>query len=100
MPSFTSWEEFEDGGGEEMRRGMAKNLQRVGIFRGEDGEPGVVIERTREIDELAIGAGDEGFAGESVGDVARDFGGGGATRDLASGAVGQGDADGVHFLGW
>ena len=90
---------LEDGGGKQVRRGVAKNLQRVGIFRGEDGEPGVVIERTREIDELAIGAGDEGFAGESVRDVARDFGGGGAGGDLARGAVGQGDADGVHDLG-
>ena len=56
------------------------------------------FQRAREVDELAIGAGDEGFAGETVRDVARDFGGGGAARDLARGAVGQGDADGFHFI--
>ena len=38
-----------------MRRGMAEDVERVGIFVGEDLELDVVFERAAQIDEFAIG---------------------------------------------
>ena len=36
---------FQHGGCEQMRGGMTEHLQRIRIFRGEDGNLGVVLER-------------------------------------------------------
>ena len=88
--------EFEHGGGEQMRGGMAEYLHRVGIFRGEDGELGVVVERARKIDEFAVGARYQRFLGEARRDLLRDFGGGGAAGHFASCAVRQCDLYGSH----
>ena len=56
---------FEHRGGEQMRGRMAKHLDSVGIFCGEDGELGVVVERARKIDQFAIGARDQSFLREA-----------------------------------
>ena len=94
--------EFQHGGGEKMRGGVAKHLNRVGILRGEDRKPSVVVERARKVDQLAvlsilaIGARDQGFLGEARRDLAGDFGGGGAAGHLASCAVRQSNLYGSH----
>ena len=91
--------EFEHGGGEQMRGGVAKHLHRVGILRGEDRKLGVVVERARKIDQLsslAIGARDQRFLGEARRNLAGDFGGGGAAGHFASCAVRQSDLYGSH----
>ena len=46
--------ELHHRGGEQMRCGMAKDVERVGIFFGEDLQLDVVIERAAQIDQLAI----------------------------------------------
>ena len=89
-------EKFEHGGGQQMRRRMAEHLQRVGILRGEDRERGVALERARKIHQLAIGARDQRFLGQAVRNFCGDFGGRGAARALARGAVGQSDLNGFH----
>ena len=79
-----------------MRGGVPKNLQGVGIFGGEDRELGVVVQRTRKVDEFAVGARHQRFLGETRRNLMGDFGGGGSAGYFASGAVGQSDLDRVH----
>ena len=73
---------LEHGGGEQMRRGMAEHLHRVGIFRGQDRKLDAVVERLRKIDELAIGARDQRVLGEARADLPGDLRGGGAAWAL------------------
>ena len=89
--------EFEDGGGEQMRGGVAQHLHRVGILRGEDRKLYIVVERARKIDQLAVGARDESLLGEARRNLLRDFSGGCSARDFACGAVGQRDLKCGHF---
>ncbi len=91
---------FEHGGGEQMRRGMAKHLHRVRIFRGEDRKLDAVVERLRKIDQLAIDARDQRVFGEARPDLARDLRGGGAAGHVACRAIRQRDLNVFHvFLG-
>ena len=83
--------EFEHRCGKQMRGRVAEHLHRVGILRGEDRELGVVVERARKIDELAIGARDQSFLGEARRNLMRNFGGGGAAGHFAHCAVRQSD---------
>ena len=91
---------FQHGGGEQMRCGMPKHLQRIRILRGEDGNFGVVLERARKIYQLAIGARYQRFFRESRRDLARNFRSGGAARHFACGAVRQSDLNGVSAHAW
>ena len=98
MPSFTFGIKLEHGGGEQMRGGVAEHLDGVRIFRGEDRELHVVVERARKIDQFAIDAGDERVFREARPDLRGDLRGGGAAGHFACGAVRQRDLNGFHFL--
>ncbi len=89
--------ELEDGRGEQMRGGVAQHLDGVGILRGEDRKLYIVVERARKIDQLAIGARDESFLGETRRNLLRDFGGGCSAGDFARGAVRQRNLKCGHF---
>ena len=54
-PQFHVGEKFDDRGGQQVRRGMTEDVERVGVFVGEDLELDVVFERTAQIDEFAVG---------------------------------------------
>ena len=51
MPSFTFGKQFQHRRGQQMRRRVAQHLNRFGIFRREDREPHVVIDRRAQIDQ-------------------------------------------------
>jgi len=91
---------LEHGGGEQMRGGMPKDLQRVRIFRSEDGNLGVALERAREVHQLAIGAGDESFFCEARRNLVRNLRSGGTALHFASGAVRQRDLNGFSAHTW
>src|SRR5580704_1851052 len=81
-----------------MRGGVAEHLHRVGILGGEDGELSVVVERASEIDQVAICSGDESLFRETRRNLLRYISSGGAFGDVAGGAVGQSNLNGVHGL--
>ena len=54
VTEFGLREKLEYGGGEQVRGGVAIDLERLGIFVGEDAEIGVFFQRTGEIDQIAI----------------------------------------------
>jgi hypothetical protein len=94
------WIQLEHGGGEQMRGGMPKDLQRVRIFRSEDGNLGVALEWAREVHQLAIGAGDESFFCEARRNLVRNLRSGGTALHFASGAVRQRDLNGFSAHTW
>ena len=81
-----------------MRRGMAKHLHRVGIFRGEDRKLGAAVERLRKIHQLAVNARDERVLRQARPDLARDLRGGGAAGHLARRTIRQRDLNIFHFF--
>ena len=91
---------FQHGGCKQMRSGMPKHLQRVRIFRGEDGNFGIMLERARKIHQLAIGTRHERFFRQPGRNLARNFRSGRAALHFASGAVRQSDLNGVSAHAW
>src|SRR6202142_4747577 len=75
---------------------MAKHLDGIRILSGEDRKLRVLLERAREVSQIAVGARHERFLRESRGNLARDFGGCGAPAHFADGAVRQRDLNVLH----
>jgi hypothetical protein len=88
---------FEDGGGQQVRGGMAEDLHRVRILGGENRKFGIAIERAREVDEFAIGARDKSFLRKARRNLRGNLRGSGAARKFASSAVRQCDLNRVHI---
>ena len=82
--------------GQQVRRRVAEDLQRVGILRRENRERSVVLERPREVHQLAVGARHQRLARQAVRDLSRDLRGRGAARHFLRGSVRQCDLDGIH----
>src|ERR1700735_649126 len=75
---------------------VAEDLYRVGIFGSQNGKLRVVLERTREIHQFAVGARNESFLRQTRRNLVRDLRRGGAARHFAGGAIRQRDLNGVH----
>ena len=91
--------ELEDRGSKQMRCGMTKYLDRLGILGGENAELDVGMERAREINQFAIDARDQRLFGQTRRDFLGDLRRSGSARNVANGAVWQRDVNGVDFLG-
>ena len=92
--------EFEYGGGKQVRGGMAEDLQRLGVFFGEDFEFSVMVERARQVHEFArraiANARNERGAGEARRNFFGDVGGGRAARHLQYGAILERNVNTIH----
>src|ERR1700735_3489417 len=75
---------------------VAEDLYRVGIFGSQNGKLRVVLERTREIHQFAVGARNESFLRQTRRNLVRDLRRSGAARHFAGGAIRQRDLNGVH----
>ena len=112
-------EELEDGGGHDVRGGVADDAERGGVVLLEQLEGDVFVERRGEVDDASrrrlagpeymasseasraasfvvggcggqrLDAGDDDGGGEARGDAVGDVEGGGAGGDFADGAVGK-----------
>ena len=78
MPSFVSGIQFQNGRGQQVRSGVAVDLQRFGILAGQDLEVGVGLQRTREVVEFAVDLGDDGGVSQTGADGLCDIDGAGA----------------------
>jgi hypothetical protein len=78
---------------------VADHLQRLGILPRDEGDRGVLFDRARQIDELAVELHGEGSAGEAGPDVGRHRGAGDGAREVSHGAVRQGDGGHGSSLG-
>ena len=81
--------QFEDGSGEQVRSGVAVDLQSLWILVGEDFELGVTFERASEVIELAVDAGDDRGISQARADGFGDIKGLGSTGNRLLAAVGQ-----------
>ena len=68
MAKFGFRKEFEHGSGEQMRGRVPVHLQGLGIFLGQDAKIGVLLKRPGQIDQVAVGLGDERGIGQARAD--------------------------------
>ena len=76
---------------EQVGRGVADDLETLGVLVGDDGEIGVRLEAMREIDQLSVAAAGDRRLGEAGADRGRDLGDGHRMIEAAHGAVGKRD---------
>ncbi len=82
-------EKFEHCRRQQVRRRMAEDFERLGIFLGQDAEVGVFLERTGEVDEIAVGLGDQRGIGQARADGLRDIERGRAFGNVFGAPVGE-----------
>ncbi len=82
-------EEFEHGGRQQVRRRMPKNFQGLGIFLSQDAQSGVFFHRTSQIDEIAVGLGNQRGVGEPLADGFGDIERSAALGDFLHAPVGK-----------
>src|SRR5579863_3328133 len=71
------------GRGQQVRGRMPEYLHSVRVLRGQDGERGVVVERAAEVNQVAVGPGDERFFREPRRNLLGDLSGRSSARNLA-----------------
>jgi hypothetical protein len=76
-----------------VRRIVAEQLQRIGVARRHDADPGVAVDHMGEVDHLAVDAEREGRLGESGTDRCGDFGAADGLVEGPDRAVRQGNVD-------
>jgi len=54
VPQLGFGKELQHGSGQQVRRGMPIYLERLGVLLGQDSEIGVFLQRTSQVDEIAI----------------------------------------------
>ena len=67
--------QLEHGGGQQVRGGVAVDLERLGILGGEDLERGVLFDGAGEIEQLAVDLGHDGGVGQARADASGDIDG-------------------------
>ncbi len=87
------------GRGQDVRGGVAQQIQRLRALLGDDLEPDVVLERAAHVHDLPVRARSQRGARESRPDALGDFMRRGAPRHLERRAVGKSHADVVHSGG-
>ena len=87
-------------GGQQVRRRMAIDLERLGVLVRHDPNPGVRRQRVGEVDELVVHIRDDGGVGETWRDRLGDRLHGCARLDLFCRAVRECDCDLTHWILW
>jgi hypothetical protein len=105
------WKEFQHGGGKQVRRRVMEDLERLGIFFGEQTKLGILLDGAGEIDDgEAIGFSGCGWAerrnfggqccvGQTRRNRLRNVEGGGAQGNFSNAAVGELNLDFRHRVG-
>jgi len=78
---------------EQVRGGVAQDVERLRRLVGDDGEFGVVVDAEAGVDELAVDLARERGLGQAGADGGGDVGDGDGMVELAARAVGEGDGD-------
>jgi hypothetical protein len=89
-------EKVEDGGGQQVRRGVTIDFERLWVFFGQDPYISVVIERPSQIDQIAIGFGDQSGVGKTRTDGPGNFKGRGAFGDVLASAVRKSEMNAIR----
>ena len=88
--------EFEHGGGQQVRGGVAVDLERLGVPGGEDLERGVLLDGASEVEHLAVDLGRDGRVCQAGADASGDIDGTCLGRDGLFTPVGQSNFDVTH----
>src|SRR4029077_11874725 len=83
------WKQFEYRRRQQVGGRVPVDLQGLGILLGEDAKRGVLLDRLGQIDEVAIGLGDQGRVGQPGADRFGDVERGGAFGNFLAASVGK-----------
>jgi hypothetical protein len=89
--------QFQHRGGEQVRARMTVDVQRLGVFGGQDLKRAVGGERVREVGQLAVDLGDHGVVGQPAADGPCDIERRGARSNFLLAPIGQGNGDFAHI---
>ena len=82
-------EKLEHSGRQQVRRGMTINFERLGIFVGQDAQICIFLQRTSEVNEIAVVFCGEGGVRQSRADGLGDLKRGRATRNFLHAPIGE-----------
>src|SRR5580704_17850171 len=77
---------------------MAEHLHRIGIFGGQNAELRVVLERARQVHQLAVGARYQSLFRQAWRNLLRDLCRGGAARNFAGRTIRQSNLNALHVV--